>query len=126
LPLQASITSDKIQCYKNIVIRYNLYYYETMKRIDIPHAAIKLKLKLIKDNVRRIRENRNYSQEYMAGKLSVSQNTYSKLELGYTALTLERLISIAHVLDVDIIGLVYPTTNTDKQKQEETLQQALL
>jgi transcriptional regulator with XRE-family HTH domain len=97
-----------------------------MKRIDIPHAAIKLKLKLIKDNVRRIRENRNYSQEYMAGKLSVSQNTYSKLELGYTALTLERLISIAHVLDVDIIGLVYPTTNTDKQKQEETLQQALL
>lgn len=80
-----------------------------MKKINIPYAEIKDKLKLITDNVRKLRESRNYSQEYMAGRLYISQNTYSKLELGYTALTLERLISIAGILDVSVVSLVNPT-----------------
>lgn len=79
-----------------------------MKKINIPYAEIKDKLKLITDNVRKLRESRNYSQEYMAGQLYISQNTYSKLELGYTALTLERLISIAGILDVSVLSLVNP------------------
>ncbi|MDB5151009.1 MAG: DNA-binding transcriptional regulator, XRE-family domain, partial [Mucilaginibacter sp.] len=68
--------ANKIQSLDNFVIRYNLYYYETMKKIDIPYTEIKIKLKLITDNIRKLRESRNYSQEYMAGRLYISQNTY--------------------------------------------------
>lgn len=79
-----------------------------MKKISIPHEEIRIRVKQITDNIRTLRENRNYSQEYMAGRLFISQNTYSKLELGYTGLTLERLILIAGVLNADIISLVSP------------------
>ncbi|QEM11160.1 MULTISPECIES: helix-turn-helix domain-containing protein [Mucilaginibacter] len=82
-----------------------------MKTIAVPRAEIKIRLKLITDNIRKLRESRNYSQEYMAGKLRISQNTYSKLELGYTALTLERLILIAAILEVSLISLVITPDN---------------
>ncbi|WP_114937138.1 helix-turn-helix domain-containing protein [Mucilaginibacter endophyticus] len=82
-----------------------------MKTIAVPRAEIKIRLKLITDNIRMLRESRNYSQEYMAGKLRISQNTYSKLELGYTALTLERLILIAAILEVSLISLVITPDN---------------
>ncbi|SEN78586.1 DNA-binding transcriptional regulator, XRE-family HTH domain [Mucilaginibacter gossypiicola] len=77
-----------------------------MKKANIPYAELKDKLKLITNNIRKLRENRNYSQEYMAARLHISQNTYSKLELGYTALTLERLILIADIFGVRVISLV--------------------
>jgi len=82
-----------------------------MKTVAVPRAEIKIRLKLITDNIRKLRESRNYSQEYMAGKLRISQNTYSKLELGYTALTLERLILIATILEVSLISLVITPDN---------------
>lgn len=97
-----------------------------MKRIGVPYAEIKIKLKLITDNIRKLRESRNYSQEYMAGKLYISQNTYSKLELGYTALTLERLILIAGILNVNIISLVHPVADIEIQNLDNTFQQAPL
>ncbi|WP_413667140.1 helix-turn-helix domain-containing protein [Mucilaginibacter sp. Mucisp86] len=77
-----------------------------MRKISVPHAEIKDRLKLITGNIRELRESRNYSQEYMAARLHISQNTYSKLELGYTALTLERLILIADIFGVRVISLV--------------------
>jgi len=79
-----------------------------MKKISVPYTEIKEKLKLVTDNIRKLRENRNYSQEYMAARLHISQNTYSKLELCYTALTLERLILIADILNVSVISLADP------------------
>ena len=97
-----------------------------MKSIYVPYAEIKVKLKRITDNIRALRESRNYSQEYMAGRLYISQNTYSKLELGYTALTLERVILIAGVLNVDIISLVHPVSDTERQSLDITFQQAPL
>jgi len=98
-----------------------------MKKIGVPREEIRIKVKQITDNIRTLRENRNYSQEYMAGRLHISQNTYSKLELGYTALTLERLILIAGVLNVDIISLVSSVVDyNNKQSTDNTLQQAPL
>jgi GAF domain-containing protein len=49
---------------------------------------------------------RNYSQDYLAYKLNISQNAYSKVELGYTKITLERLIVIAGVLQVPLNKLI--------------------
>ena len=64
------------------------------------------RIKIVAVNIRKIREHRNYTQEYLAMKLKISQNAYSKIELGYTKITLERLYQIAQILDVDLIELI--------------------
>ena len=68
--------------------------------------ATGLKIKAIAANIRTKREKRNYTQEYLAYKLSISQNAYSKIELGYTKITLERLFQIAEILEIDVITLL--------------------
>ena len=64
------------------------------------------KTKEIVTNIRKIREFRNYTQDYLAAKLKISQNAYSKIELAYTRITLERLIQIAQILEVDSVDLI--------------------
>ncbi len=73
------------------------------------------KIKTVAVNIRKIREFRNYTQEYLAVKLDISQNAYSKIELGYTKITLERLYQIAQILDVDLIELI-KADNTNVEK----------
>lgn len=68
--------------------------------------AIGNKIKAVAVNIRKIREHRNYTQEYLAMKLDISQNAYSKIELGYTKITLERLYQIAQILEVDLVELI--------------------
>lgn len=58
------------------------------------------------NNIRNARLFRNYSQDYLAYKLNISQNAYSKVERGYTKVTLERLTAIAEVLDVELNRLI--------------------
>lgn len=65
-----------------------------------------LKVKAVAASIRHIREGKDYTQEYLAAKLNISQNAYSKIELGYTKITLERLFHIAHILEVDINDLI--------------------
>ncbi|HWK58158.1 MAG TPA: helix-turn-helix transcriptional regulator [Parapedobacter sp.] len=64
------------------------------------------KAKSVAGNIRRVREYRNYTQDYVARKIGISQNAYSKLELGLHKLSLERLFQIADVLDVECIALL--------------------
>jgi len=65
-----------------------------------------LKIRSIAANIRHRREYRNYTQEYLAAKLDISQNAYSKIELGYTKITVERLFQIADVLDYDVAEIL--------------------
>lgn len=60
---------------------------------------------MITTNIRIIREQKQYAQGYLAAKLGISQNAYSKIELGHTALTVERLLLIAMILETDITNL---------------------
>jgi len=71
--------------------------------------TLNFKIRSVATNIRKIREHRNYTQEYLAAKLKISQNAYSKIELGYTKITLERLFQIAQILEVNLIDLI----NTD-------------
>ena len=64
------------------------------------------KTKEIVTNIRKIREFRNYTQDYLAAKLKISQNAYSKIELGYSSITLNRLVEIAEILEIDLVDLV--------------------
>ena len=68
------------------------------------------KVKAVAANIRNKREDLNYTQEYLAAKLSISQNAYSKIELGYTKITVERLFQIADILETETMELI----NTDK------------
>jgi transcriptional regulator with XRE-family HTH domain len=56
-------------------------------------------------NIRNARLRRNYSQDYLAMKLKMSQNGYSKIELGRTKLTLEKFLTISEILEIDIMEL---------------------
>ncbi|CAM4374221.1 Helix-turn-helix [Pedobacter westerhofensis] len=62
--------------------------------------------KTVSANIRRVRIERNFTQDYLAAKLSISQNAYSKIELGYSKITLDRLIAIAIILDVSVRSLL--------------------
>jgi len=56
--------------------------------------------------IRQFREMRNYSQEYVAGKMGISQNAYSKIENGITQLTVSHVRQISTILEVSIMDLL--------------------
>jgi transcriptional regulator with XRE-family HTH domain len=60
----------------------------------------------LNERIRDIREKKNYSQEYMANKLGMSQNAYSRLESGQTKLALDRIKSISEILEISFISLL--------------------
>ncbi len=69
-------------------------------------ALSNLRTRAIISNIRKMREYRNYTQDYLAAKLKISQNAYSKIELGYSKITLNRFIEIAEILEVELIDLI--------------------
>lgn len=60
----------------------------------------------IADNIRIIRENLGYSQEYMATLLNITQQAYSSLEKNADKITIKRLKEISKIFDVKIITLL--------------------
>lgn len=65
----------------------------------------------IGENIRRHREFKGFSQEYMAQELGINQSSYAKIEKENTKLTVERLQRISEVLEVEISSLL----NSSKQ-----------
>jgi transcriptional regulator with XRE-family HTH domain len=60
-------------------------------------------------NIKNIRELKNFSQEYMASEIDVSQPTYARIENGTTIPKVDRLQRIAEVLEVDLSTLLSST-----------------
>jgi transcriptional regulator with XRE-family HTH domain len=58
------------------------------------------------ETIRLIRESKGYSQEFMASRLHVTQQAYSKMEKQPDTMTLKRLKDLAHILDVPLISLL--------------------
>ncbi|WP_431241925.1 helix-turn-helix transcriptional regulator [Flavobacterium sp. P21] len=56
----------------------------------------------IKNKIKSIRELKNYTQEYMAEQLGVTQAGYSKIEKGKTVLSYVKLVEIARILEVSV------------------------
>lgn len=50
--------------------------------------------------IKKLRELKNYTQEYMANQLNISQNSYSRIESENVKVTAERLKAIAQLLEV--------------------------
>ena len=53
-------------------------------------------------NIRRIREQKGFSQEYLASQLNISQASYARLENETTKITIDRLYQIAKILNTEI------------------------
>lgn len=52
--------------------------------------------------IKKLRELRNYSQDYMAAQLGISQSTYSQLETEDAGLNPDRLHKIADLLQITV------------------------
>ncbi len=60
----------------------------------------------IKNKIKSIRELKNYTQEYMADQLGVTQAGYSKIEKGKTILSYIKLVEIARILEVSVEDII--------------------
>jgi transcriptional regulator with XRE-family HTH domain len=65
--------------------------------------AIDPKINLVAEKIRERREFMNYTQQYVAGQLNITQNAYSKIECGRIAINIRRLFQIAAALETDAI-----------------------
>lgn len=60
----------------------------------------------IGDNIRILRENLGYSQDFIATKLDITQQAYSHIEKNPEKATLKRLKEIASILQVNLVTLL--------------------
>lgn len=58
------------------------------------------------EKIRQLRRRKDYSQQFMADALGISQNAYSKLESGKTPIHLDRLCEVSQLLEVDAKDLL--------------------
>jgi transcriptional regulator with XRE-family HTH domain len=56
---------------------------------------------MVSTKIRFLRDSKNWSQDYVATKLNITQTAYSKLEGGLTKLTTERITQLAELYNVD-------------------------
>lgn len=61
---------------------------------------------VIAANIKSARLFRNYSQEYLGLRLNISQNAYSKIEIGQSNVSLQRIFEIAEVFEVEVCDLI--------------------
>jgi transcriptional regulator with XRE-family HTH domain len=72
-------------------------------------------------NVKRLRTQRDMSQEQLAEKLGVARQTVSSWERGISYPDLPMLEKLAQVLDTDLNGLLYPQVRSGRRQPEEPL-----
>lgn len=61
---------------------------------------------VISKNIRKYRELKGFSQEYMAHQLDINQASYAKIENNSTKLTVERLFAISKLLETEVTDLL--------------------
>ncbi len=66
------------------------------------------------NNLKELRESKNWSQEEVAKKLHISKNGYAKIEHGESRINMERLKQIADVFGVDVVKLMECQDDKDK------------
>jgi len=49
---------------------------------------------------------KGFTQQYVGEKLGISQNAYSKIEIGKSIITVERLCQIAEIFEIDLKDLI--------------------
>jgi transcriptional regulator with XRE-family HTH domain len=86
-------------------------------------------MKLLRENIRKIRELRNYTQEYMADQLGLSVSGYGKIERSDSDINLSRITQIAEILNVSRTSLLEFNSdallkNMDEENSQTNIKQA--
>jgi transcriptional regulator with XRE-family HTH domain len=68
-------------------------------------------MNLIGQRIKKLREERNITQEAMAKHLDVTQSNYGRLEKDDRRLNVVKLLKIVHILDVNIMTLFGDTNH---------------
>ncbi len=66
----------------------------------------------IGQKIKKVRELRNFTQDYVATQLGISQEAYSKIEANKTSVSIQRIEKVAEVLGINIFDLM----NFDESK----------
>lgn len=53
----------------------------------------------VNNTIKRLRKEKGYTQTDVAEKLGLSQNAYSKIELGYSGISIKKLFQFAELLE---------------------------
>ncbi|NBA84770.1 helix-turn-helix domain-containing protein [Emticicia sp. CRIBPO] len=61
---------------------------------------------LVGDKLKKIRELKNFTQEYMATKLEMSQSGYGKIERDETEISYQKLEKIAEVFGIKVEDII--------------------
>lgn len=64
------------------------------------------------EHLRKLRNEKGLSQEFIANQIGIGQSTYQKIEAGEVKITMVRLIQIAEILETPIENFL-----SDEQKQ---------
>lgn len=98
--------------YLKAVFRYSDDYFSTLTTKNTfpntfkeQNSTMKTSV-LVGSKIRKLRNEKEYSQEYMAQKLNISPATYSKWERGETDLTINQLEKVAKVFEVGVVELM--------------------
>jgi len=59
------------------------------------------RLKLLGQNIKKYRENKNWTQAYLAEKLDISYEYLCRVERGQKYMSLKKLFELADILEVD-------------------------
>ena len=74
------------------------------------------------EKIRKLREAKDLTQEFMAHELNISPKTYSRVENGESPLKVEHLLKISEILNVSVEDLLSSspvTINIDKQENND-------
>jgi transcriptional regulator with XRE-family HTH domain len=68
---------------------------------------------MIGDKIRKAREEKRYSQDYLAAYLDLNQSTYCRIESGRIKPSVQQIIAISKLLDVSLDELTNENQNSD-------------
>lgn len=57
-------------------------------------------------NIKEFRKQKGFSNEVMASELNISATAYRKIEFNQTKLTVEKLLKISQVLEIDVMQIL--------------------
>ena len=71
--------------------------------------------------IRACRESRGISQDYMADMLDLVQSAYANIESGKTTLSIDRLLRITKILELDIHQVIEESITTHHVQNQSVL-----
>ena len=77
-------------------------------------------MKICGQNIRKIRRNKDFTQEYMAFEMGISQKAYSDIENSKVKINLEILTKISDILEIkpsDICSISHKCAGNDYQEK---------